>query len=176
MKPRDSFQNSFSLRSLSSFVAKSTAGFRIKDVWVWQWDTEARARLQERTLPGVVPRSIFSHDWQDHWVEEELDGLDLGHVKLDQRFAKMLQARWAHPDWSFYTSFGGAAGGKAAYAFIESPRADLGFQNLLAPHFSNTRRRMAAEPVVLLAQDTTTLSYNTLEHTKLSASGNNRDV
>ena len=28
MKPRDSFQNSFSLRSLSSFVAKSTAGFR----------------------------------------------------------------------------------------------------------------------------------------------------
>ncbi len=145
-------------------------------MWVWQWDTEARARLQERTLPGVVPRSIFSHDWQDHWVEEELDGLDLGHVKLDQRFAKMLQARWAHPDWSFYTSFGGAAGGKAAYAFIESPRADLGFQNLLAPHFSNTRRRMAAEPVVLLAQDTTTLSYNTLEHTKLSASGNNRDV
>lgn len=138
----------------------------VKDVWVWQWDTQARARLQERTLPVVVPRSIFSHDGQDHWVEEELDGLDLGHVKLDRRFARMLQDRWAHPDWSFYTSFGGAAGGKAAYALIESPRADLRFQSLLAPHFGNTRRRMAAETVVLLAQDTTTLSYNTLEQTK----------
>src|SRR5437899_1024297 len=82
------------------------------------------AGLQQRTLPAVVPRSIFSHQ-QDHWVEEELDGLELGHAKLHDRFARMLQDRWAHPDWSFYTSFGGAAGGKAAYAFIENPRAEL---------------------------------------------------
>lgn len=114
----------------------------------------------------VVPRSIFSRAWQDHWVEEELDGLDLGHAKLDRRFARMLQDRWAHPDWSFYTSFGGAAGGKAAYAFIENARAELRFENLLAPHFQNTRRRMAAEKVVVLAQDTMTLSYNTLKQTK----------
>ena len=78
----------------------------------------------------------------------------------------MLQERWAHPDRSFYTSFGGAAGGKAAYAFIENPRAELQFENLLAPHQHNTRRRMAAEKVVLLAQDTTILSYNTLEQTQ----------
>lgn len=138
----------------------------VKDVWVWQWEKEARPRLQERTLPVVVPRSIFSRGWQDHWVEEELDGLDLGHAKLDRRFARMLQDRWAHPDWSFYTSFGGAAGGKAAYAFIEKARAELRLENLLAPHFQNTRRRMAAEKVVVLAQDTMTLSYNTLKQTK----------
>jgi len=138
----------------------------VKDVWVWQWDRQARAQLQERRLPPVVARSIFSPSQPDHWVAEELDGLALGHAKLHRRFARMLQDRWAHPDWSFYTSFGGAAGGKAAYAFVENGRSDLLFPNLLAPHQNNTRRRMAAEKVVVLAQDTTALSYNTLKQTK----------
>jgi hypothetical protein len=138
----------------------------VKDVWVWQWDPQARARLQERSLPPVVPRSLFGHGERDNWAEEELDGLDLGHAKLQRRWVRMLQDRWAHPDWSFYTSFGGAAGGKAAYAFIENPRADLQFANLLAPHQSNTRRRMAAETMVVLAQDTSALSYNKLHQTQ----------
>jgi hypothetical protein len=146
-------------------ASKTARPKSVKDVWVWQWSEQARAELQARTLPAVVPRSIFCHR-QAHWVGEELDGLDLGHVKLEARFARMLEARWAHPDWSFYTSFGGGAGGKAAYAFIENPRAELQFSNLLAPHYHNTRRRMAAETVVLLAQDTTPLSYNRLVETK----------
>lgn len=137
-----------------------------KDVWVWQWDEQARARLRERALPAVVPRSIFAQSPQDHWVQEELDGLELGHVTLHRRFSRMLQDRWDHPDRSFYTSFGGATGGRAAYAFIENPRAELQFENLLAPHQNNTRRRLAAERVVLLAQDTTLLSYNTLQQTQ----------
>ncbi len=138
----------------------------VKDVWVWQWERQARARLQQRALPVVVPRSIFSHSQTDSWAEEELDGLALGHVKLHQRFIRMLQGRWAHPDWSFYTSFGGIAGGKAAYALVASRRAEVTFENLLAPHQNNTLRRMAAEKVVVLAQDTTALSYNTLLQTQ----------
>ena len=106
----------------------------VKDVWVWQWDPQARARLQERRLPPVVLRSLFGHCQRDDWVEEELDGLDLGHAKLQRRWARMLQDRWAHPDWSFYTSFGGAAGGKAAYAFFENLCAELQFVSLLALH------------------------------------------
>jgi len=137
-----------------------------KDVWVWLLNRRARQRLQERSLPPVVARSIFSPSDQRHWVAEELDGLDLGHVKLDRRFARMLADRFAHPDRSFYASFGGKAGGKAAYALVESDRAELQFENLLTPHQNNTRRRMAAEEVVVLAQDTTTLSYNTLKQTQ----------
>src|SRR2546425_4390637 len=106
-------------------ASKAARHQSVKDVWVWQWADQARARLQERTLPAVVPRSIFRHSQQECWVQEELDGLDLGHRKLQGRFAQMLQDRWAHPDWSFYTSFGGGAGGKAAYAFIENRRAEL---------------------------------------------------
>jgi hypothetical protein len=138
----------------------------LKDVWVWQWHPRARTQLQQRTLPPVVPRSVFSCGQQSDWIDEELDGLELGHLKLNRRFGRMLRDRWAHPERSFFSSFGGKAGGKAAYAFIENPRAELQFSNLLASHGHSTRRRMAAESVVLLAQDTTALSYNTLEQTR----------
>lgn len=144
---------------------KSDRPQSLKDVWVWQWDPQARAQLQERSLPPVVPRSIFSPGPKADWVEEELDGLDLGHVTLHRRFSRMLQMRWAHPQRSFFSSFAGKTGTKAAYAFIENPRPELQFSNLLAPHWQNTRRRMAAESVVFLAQDTTPLSYNSLQET-----------
>lgn len=136
-----------------------------KDVWVWQWDPQARSALQQRELPAVVPRSVF-HPSQQDWIAEELDGLDLGHRRLEQRFAAMLAARWAHPSWSFYTSFASRTEGMAAYRFLQNPRADLSFESLLEPHQSNTRRRMAAESMVLLAQDTTPLSYNSLVQTE----------
>lgn len=137
----------------------------IKDVWVWQWETQARAQLQERTLPPVVPRSVFSASPALSWVEQELDGLDLGHVVLERRFSRMLEGRWAKPDQSFFSSFPGKQQVNAAYEFVVNPRAELNFANLLSPHCQNTRRRMAAEAVVLIAQDTTPLSYNTLQKT-----------
>jgi hypothetical protein len=138
----------------------------IKDVWVWQWEPQARTQLQQRTLPRMVPRSVFSSSPKLSWVEEELDGLDLGHVTLKRRFARMLEGRWAKPDQSFFSSFPGKQGVKAAYEFIANPRAELNFANLLSAHYQNTRRRMAAESAVLLVQDTTPLSYNTLPMTR----------
>lgn len=137
----------------------------IKDVWVWQWDPKARTQLQERILPPVVPRSVFSSSPKLSWVEEELDGLDLGHLTLNRRWARMLEGRWAKPDQSFFSSFQDQQGVKAAYEFLVNPRPQLNFPNLLSAHYQNTRRRMAAEAVVVLAQDTTALSYNTLEKT-----------
>ena len=77
----------------------------------------------------------------------------------------MLHSRWERPQCSFYRSFGSAAAGKAAYRLIASPEAEVRFESLLAPHQGQTQRRMAAESVVLLAQDTTALSYNSLLRT-----------
>jgi hypothetical protein len=48
---------------------------------------------------------------------------------------------------------------------IESVQAEVTFENLLAPHRLQTHRRVAAESLVFLAQDTTALSYNTLGKT-----------
>ena len=147
-----------------------------KDLWVWQWDDQARAQLQQRSLPRVVGRSVFHSSTQASWIDEELDGLNLGHAKLNRRLGAMLEARWLHPSWSFYSSFSGRREGVAAYKLLQNPRADLSFESLLKPHQDSTRRRMAAESVVLLAQDTTSLGYNTLLKTEgLGPIGNARN-
>jgi hypothetical protein len=65
----------------------------------------------------------------------------------------MLGARWQHPERSFFRSFGSVAAGKAAYRLVESSQAEISFQSLLAPHARQTHRRMAAESLVVLAQD-----------------------
>lgn len=137
-----------------------------KDVWVYELRPKARQSLLQRPVALVAPRSIFHGLTADSWIEEELDGLDLGDVRLEHRFALMLASRWKAPERSFYRSFGSAAAGKAAYRLIESPQAEVCFQSLLAPHAEQTQRRMAAESLVVLAQDTTALSYNRLKKTK----------
>lgn len=136
-----------------------------KDVWVYELEPKARQRLRHRPDPLLAPRSLFHGFNGDSWAQEELDGLELGDVRLENRFALLLGSRWKNPERSFSRSFGGAAAGKAAYRLIESPQAGVSFQSLLAPHQQQTHRRMAAESLVLLAQDTTALSYNTLRQT-----------
>lgn len=136
-----------------------------KDVWVCELEGNARSCLLHRPEPCAVPRSLFYGASSDSWVGEELDGLDLGSVRLEKRFALMLDSRWKNPERSFFRSFGDASAGKAAYRLIENPQAAVCFQSLLAPHQQQTHRRMAAESLVLLAQDTTALSYNTLHKT-----------
>lgn len=148
----------------------------IKDVWVFELCPKARQRLQQRQIAlPIVPRSIFQGPGVRSWISEELDGLQLGHVRLERRLAQMLAARWAHPMRSFAASFPTAAAGKAAFRLIESSRSDVHFQALLAPHHQQTTRRMAAESIVVLAQDTTALSYNTLHQTQgLGSVGDDR--
>jgi hypothetical protein len=136
-----------------------------KDVWAYELKPNARQDLLRCPEPLVVPRSLFHGASTECWVGEELDGLALGDERLEKRFALMLQSRWTNPERSFFRSFGSGAAGKAAYRLIESAQAEVSFGSLLAPHSQQTHRRMAAESVVLLAQDTTALSYNTLHQT-----------
>lgn len=133
-----------------------------KDVWVFELSPTARPQLQQPpAVAPLVPRSLFHGPPCGDWVAAEVDGLALGDTRLARRWAAMLTARWQHPQRSFAASFTAAAG-KAAYRLIESAQADVRFATLLAPHQEQTARRMAAETVVVLAQDTTAVSYNTL--------------
>lgn len=138
----------------------------IKDVWVYELTSKARALLQTHPAPTVTPRSVF-HGFAGNtaWTEQELDGLELGSVRLERRFAAMLASRWEKPGRSFGSSFA-TRDGKAAYRFLGNRQAGVDFESLLAPHRHQTHRRMAAESLILLAQDTTTLSYNTLRSTR----------
>src|SRR5437867_11673778 len=93
-------------------------------------------------------------------------GVDLGDRRLNQRVPRMLQGRWERPTNSFSRSFQTPADTKGAFQLIENKRWQVNFQSLLASHRLQTARRMAAENVVLVAQDTTALSYNQLQQTE----------
>lgn len=133
----------------------------LKDVWVYELNPKARARLQTRPLPLLPPRSVFAGASQEAWAEKEMSGVELGDERLNQRAADMLKARWERPGQSFYCSFDNAAQTKGAYRLVESDRLEIHLQSLLAPHQQQSARRMAAEKLVLLAQDTTAISHNT---------------
>lgn len=138
----------------------------IKDVWVYELRSGARSHLRETSAEVLAPRSVFSPRAAEDWVEEELSGVDLGDRRLDQRCREVLRQRWTRPGASYYRSFDDAHQAKAAYRLLESSRPGITLDSLLRPHQEQTARRMAAEAVVVVAQDTTALSYNTLQGTR----------
>ena len=140
-------------------------GQSFKDVWVYELSSKARAHLQATRVELVAPRSVFAPALKAEWAEEEMAGVDLGDRRLNARVVRMLSQRWARPAQSFYRSFDNAAEAKGAYKMLENARPEIHLGSLLAAHELQTARRMAAEKVVLLAQDTTGLSYNTLAET-----------
>lgn len=137
-----------------------------KDVWVYELDPRARRQLQACVGEALAPRSVFAPALAADWVEEEMAGVELGDERLHQRVRGMLRGRWARPQSSFYRSFEDGAQSKGAYQLVENPRWEINLGSLLAPHELQTARRMAAETVVLLAQDTCALSYNSLRQTQ----------
>jgi len=136
-----------------------------KDVWVYELCPKARSQLQTGRVERLAPRSVFAPALKADWAQEEMAGVDLGDQRLNARAARMLGQRWARPSHSFYRSFDNGAETKGAYKMIENGRYEISLSSLLAPHQLQTARRMAAEKLVLLAQDTTGLSYNTLPDT-----------
>ena len=90
------------------------------------------------------------------WLDDELRTADLPDTRLTRRFAVLLEQFSAQPTYSIPTACGGWAETLAAYRFFDNPRLTPG--QLLQPHDDATLRRIAAQPVVLLAQDTTEIA------------------
>jgi hypothetical protein len=137
----------------------------LKDVWVYELNPKARVQLQNCAVEVLAPRSVFAPALKENWAEEEMAGVALGDKRLNERAARILSHRWARPNSSFYRSFEAASEAKGAYQLLENGRWEISLASLLAPHRQQTARRMAAEKVVLLAQDTTALSYASLLQT-----------
>ena len=87
------------------------------------------------------------------WIVEELKGLDLGDARLDKRLPIILERFSSKPSLSIPAACNGAAETEAAYRFFDNPR--VSFEKILDPHYQATLARIAAQPVVLVAQDTT---------------------
>jgi hypothetical protein len=146
-------------------LGSKTAVKSLKDIWVFPLDQRARQKLQTEVPPRLTPQPLEQGLAQEDWCAYEMAGLDLGDQRRQQRAVKILAARWQQPQASFYGSFNCWAPAKAAYGLIEHRTADISLERLLGAHQQATQARMAAEPVVLLPQDTTGLNYTGLKQT-----------
>lgn len=146
-------------------LGPGTAVLSLKDIWVYPLQSKARRLLQEEASPVLTPVALVESLAQEDWCASELATLELGDKRLRHRAQAVLKARWAQPQASFYGTFDTWAAAKGAYSLIEHKTAPLSLESLLAPHAEATQNRMAAEPVVLMPQDTTTLNYTGLRKT-----------
>lgn len=88
------------------------------------------------------------------WVLEEMSSVSLPDKRLNARLCSILSALAGQPTASIPASVGGGrAEVEATYRFFGNKKSTFG--NILKPHQESTRVRMAAEPVVVLSQDTT---------------------
>ena len=87
------------------------------------------------------------------WVVDEVKTVKLNDKRLNERFGEVLSQLAARPTASIPAACGGRAEMVAAYRFCENEKTS--FDAVLQPHRDATRQRMATQPVVILAQDTT---------------------
>ena len=91
------------------------------------------------------------------WASEEFDTIDLGDRRLDRRAVRFVEALADAPTESIPNACGSWADTQAAYRLLDHD--DIGWEQILAPHFEATATRMRARPVVLCIDDTTELDF-----------------
>lgn len=90
-------------------------------------------------------------------ISEELHGIDLGDKRLNKRSQLLIEALAVDPQLSVNAACDGWKETHAAYQFLDNDKVTPA--KLLKPHNTATLRRMQAQPVVLIPQDTTELDY-----------------
>ena len=87
------------------------------------------------------------------WVMDEMKTVELHDKRLDARLRTVLAQLADRPTASIPAACGGHAEMTAAYRLFDNEKA--AFDNILEGHADATRQRIAAQPVVIFAQDTT---------------------
>ena len=92
------------------------------------------------------------------WAEEEFKTADLGDKRLNKRLILLTERLAESPMASIPGACSGWAEVQGAYRFLA--QEDIGWEDVMAPHFGCTIQRMAPHEVVLCIQDTTELDFN----------------
>jgi hypothetical protein len=128
----------------------------IKAVYVLALQRDWRRRLCRRPAPALrlpAPSGVGT------WAEAEFGRVDFPDARLRPRLLRLAEAFFDRPTDPIGAALNGDAGQtKAAYRFFNNPQVDL--QTLLHPHYEATAGRIREHPLVLVAQDTTSLNYD----------------
>ena len=140
-----------------------------KTLWVYPLQNDAQAVLRRepavRRLAPVPVRPAPAPIPPADWAEEEFGRARLGDRRLVERACTLARSFYARPQAQLPQACGSPAATKAAYRFFDHPHVTL--PALLESHYESTARRVAAEPVVLAVQDTTSLNYSAHPATEL---------
>ncbi len=102
------------------------------------------------------------------WAVEEMKTADLGDERLNKRLTAVLSAFGERPTASIPAACGGRDEMVAAYRFFDNEK--VGYEEVLAPHYESTLKRIAAQPLVLLIEDTSELDF-TRPHEQVQGAG-----
>jgi hypothetical protein len=91
-------------------------------------------------------------------VVGELDGIDLGDERLNERARQVLQAFWKDPQASINAALHNWSETLAGYRFLDNDR--VAHAQILQPHIEATLGRISQHPCVLIVQDTTELDFS----------------
>jgi len=94
----------------------------------------------------------------DEGIEKELEGIDLGDLRLNRRSEEILKSLATNPQLSINAACNGWGETMAAYRFFNNPNVEP--KQILLPHLQATKRRINEHPVVLIIQDTTELDFS----------------
>ena len=100
----------------------------------------------------------------DAWVETELGGANLGDKRRTRRAMQTLQTFWKRPNASIPEASGSAAEIQGIYGLLSAPTTSV--EAIREAHAGATAKRVADCEEVLILQDTTELSFNTLQATE----------
>lgn len=92
------------------------------------------------------------------WVEEEFKTLKLKDARLAKRTKRLVTKLAANPEASIPVACRSDAEADAAYRYLSSPKVEV--EKLRAAHAAATLERARGLPYVLVAQDTTELSFS----------------
>lgn len=100
------------------------------------------------------------------WAQEELEGLDLGDKRNNDRAKRLLERLGTSPRLSLPQACRGWAETKGAYRLLNQSKGTSTAETLLAPHAAATLERMRGESVVLCLNDTTQVDFTSKPDTE----------
>jgi hypothetical protein len=102
----------------------------------------------------------YDFRWMQPWPRsgQQLAGIGLGDARLNKRSVRLLDRLADKPTASIPHACNGWAETQAAYRFLA--QQEIGWEDILAPHFNCTQQHMQGRPVVLCIQDTTELDFH----------------
>ena len=150
-------------------------GATTKDIYVLPLDASWQTVLCRGADGTIRVRTAAEPRAPREWIEAELGGTDVGDTRLTARLLQMTGMFYATPTANMPAACGSAHAATAAYRVLDNDAVE--WQAILQSHYAATEERLRDHGLVLVAQDTTTLTYSTHPHTEgLGPIGTDRET